>query len=77
MSIWLNIALTTFYVLWLVAVLLFLWMIWRNGASRAEKLETTLSDATLITARAADKAVEAALLLARREVDTPEPEPEP
>lgn len=60
MPTWLNIALTFFYVLWLCAVLLFLWFIWRNGEQRTQRLEQSLIDSALKSAEAAKIAAEAA-----------------
>lgn len=56
--------LTLFYVVWLLAVLVFLWLIWRDSVRRADKLEQTLVNATMTAAQAASSAAEAARLLA-------------
>lgn len=56
--------LTLFYVAWLLAVLVLLWLIWRDSVRRAQQLDKTLIDATLKAAEAAQGAAEAARLLA-------------
>ena len=61
-----NIALTTFYVCWLIAVLVFLYVIWRTGARSLQRLEDVLSDSMLTTAQSARRAAEAAYLLAQQ-----------
>jgi hypothetical protein len=63
---WSNI-LTGFYLAWLLAVLLFLWLIWRDSVKRAQQLEQTLVNATLTAAEASRHAAEAARLLALRQ----------
>lgn len=59
-----NIALSLFYVCWLIVVLIFLWMIWHNGVKRAERIEQALIDAALITATAARQSADTAHTLA-------------
>ncbi len=71
MPVWLNVLLTIFYVVWLMAVLIFLYLIWRKGAQHTQQLEQTLIRATMHTAEAAEKAAEAAFVLACKKPDNP------
>lgn len=66
MPVWLNIAITSFYMLWLIAVLAFLYMIWRRGIEHTAQIEHTLIRSTIDTAKAAQNAAEAAFVLACR-----------
>ncbi len=56
--------LTLFYVVWLLAVLVLLWLIWRDSVKRAQALDKTLIDATLKASEAARQAAEASRILA-------------
>ncbi len=64
---------TIIYLVWLFAVLVFLYLIWRRGAIQMERLRNAVidasvknADATLKTAKAAQDAAEAASILAKR-----------
>lgn len=54
-----TVIITIFYITWLLAVLVLLWLVWRNGVTRSQRLEEALVDATLTTAKAASKTAEA------------------
>ncbi len=71
MPTWVNIAFTIFYLIWLVGVLILLYLIWRRGAQHTQQLEQTLIRATMHTAQAAEKAAEAAFVLACKKPDNP------
>ncbi len=58
--------LTLFYVAWLIAVLVLLWLIWRDSVNRAAQLDKTLIEATLKASEAAKQAAEAARILAEQ-----------
>jgi predicted negative regulator of RcsB-dependent stress response len=62
-----SMMLTIFYVVWLLAVLVFLWMVWRNGVTRSQRLESALVEAALVSAKAAGKTAEAVLILAQEQ----------
>jgi hypothetical protein len=64
MGIWQVILTLLFYVL-MALVLWLLWAIWRDSTKRMQRLEQALADATLRTAAAAERAAEAAYLLAK------------
>ncbi len=71
MPTWVNIAFSIFDVVWLVVVLIFLYLIWRKGVQHTQQLEQTLIRATMQTAQAAEKAAEAAFVLACKKPDNP------
>jgi hypothetical protein len=65
--------LTIVYLVWLFAVLVFLYLIWRRGAIQMERLRNAVidasvknADASLKAADAAQKAADAASILAKR-----------
>lgn len=57
-------ALTIFYILWLCAVLAFLFLIWRTTTRYIHKMEETMLQSRAISAQAALKSAEAADTLA-------------
>jgi hypothetical protein len=64
MGIWQIILTLLFYVM-MALVLWLLWAIWRDSTKRMQRLEQALADAALRTAAAAERAAEAAYLLAK------------
>jgi len=61
--------LTIFYVVWLIAVLILLWLIWHSSENRLkhiEKMEQVQFDAAMVTAKAAQKAADTAYILAEK-----------
>jgi len=52
---------TIVYLVWLFAVLVFLYLIWRRGAIQMERLRNAVIDASIKNADSTQKAVEAAL----------------
>ena len=61
---WLQIIQTIFDILWLSAVLLLLWRIWRNGVKQTNASMAALIDVAKQDAENARQAVEAARILA-------------
>ncbi len=59
-----QIILTIFYVVWLCAVLVFLFLIWRTTRSYIREMEGTVLDAIKVSAEAANRSAEAAAKLA-------------
>ena len=59
-----QIVLTIFYVCWLLAVLVFLFLIWRTTRSYIREMEGTVLDAIRVSAEAARTSAEAAAKLA-------------
>ena len=59
-----QIILTIFYVVWLCAVLVFLFLIWRTTRSYIREMEGTVLDAIKVSAEAARTSAEAAAKLA-------------
>lgn len=59
--------LTTVYIVWLFAVLVFLFLIWRSANGQLQRMQATLIDAATTSAQAAQKAAEAVYLLAHQE----------
>ncbi len=62
--IWQIILTLVFYVM-MGLVLWLLWTIWRDNTKRMQKLEQALADAALKASAAAERAAEAAYLLAK------------
>ena len=64
-----TIALQIFDVLWLICVLVLLYMMWRSSEKRLEhiqKMEQVQFDTAMMSAKAAQKAAEAAQVLAEK-----------
>ncbi len=59
-----QIVLTIFYVCWLLAVLVFLFLIWRTTHRYIREMEGTVLDAIRVSAEAARTSAEAAAKLA-------------
>lgn len=55
-----QIALTIFYIVWLIAVLVFLGLIWRDTRSHIHRMERALVEVAMKSAEAAHTAAEAA-----------------
>lgn len=55
-----NLFVTIFDIVWLIAVLVFLVLIWRDGANRRNTTDSTLIDVTSKSNQAAHEAAEAA-----------------
>ncbi len=59
-----QLILTIFYITWLCAVLVFLFLIWRTTRSYIREMEGTVLDAIRVSAEAARTSAEAAAKLA-------------
>lgn len=65
--------LTIIFYIWLFAVLLLLWLIWRGSAKHMQRLQQTLVEVAMKSAEAAQKAAEAAFRLAEKLGGHPQP----
>jgi len=65
-SHWLQVATTIFGILWLCAVLTLLWFIWRSSVRHVQRIEQTLIDVSMKNAEIAQRAAQAALMIAER-----------
>ena len=67
-----QLILTIIFYMLIIAILVFVGLIWREGARRRQTTDKTLIDAALTSAQAANKGAEAALLSAQTARDAVE-----
>lgn len=64
MPLWIQAGLNMLFILWLFAVLFILWLVWRKQVQRLATMEVSLMRDSKVSAQAAEKAAEAACMLA-------------
>lgn len=58
-----TIAVTIFYIVWLIAVLIFMWLIWRSNTKHIRQMEQTLVNVAMMDAESARQAIDSARIL--------------